>query len=162
MRGTKLCLGLSETYRLPYDEQVRTLRRIGFEGFFSGWKEGADIPALRKVADEEGMIYQSIHAPFGRIDRMWEPTDETPDVIDEQIHCLRACAESGVPIMVAHKTDRATGDGIGLPIKHMNTRAMFDNHNFMKIMMMFRKIRLREPGFYRHGRVTRRKKIHTM
>ncbi len=102
MRGTKLCLGLSETYRLPYDEQVRTLRRIGFEGFFSGWKEGADIPALRKVADEEGMIYQSIHAPFGRIDRMWEPTDETPDVIDEQIHCLRACAESGVPIMVAH------------------------------------------------------------
>ncbi|EFI88803.1 hypothetical protein HMPREF9551_02176 [Escherichia coli MS 196-1] len=35
---------------------------------------------------------------------------------------------------------------------------MFDNHNFMKIMMMFRKIRLREPGFYRHGRVTRRKK----
>ncbi|EHV20494.1 hypothetical protein EC5412_5164 [Escherichia coli 5412] len=44
----------------------------------------------------------------------------------------------------------------------MNTRAMFDNHNFMKIMMMFRKIRLREPGFYRHGRVTRRKKIHTM
>ncbi|EKW72626.1 hypothetical protein EC970007_4579, partial [Escherichia coli 97.0007] len=26
-----------------------------------------------------------------------------------------------MPIMVAHKTDRATGDGIGLPIKHMNT-----------------------------------------
>ena len=67
-----------------------------------------------------------------------------------------------MPIMIAYETDRATGDGIGLPIKHMNTRAMFDNHNFMKIMMMFRKIRLREPGFYRHGRVTRRKKIHTM
>ena len=38
MRGTKLCLGLSETYRLPYDQQVRTLRKIGFEGFFSGWQ----------------------------------------------------------------------------------------------------------------------------
>ncbi|EFJ60978.1 hypothetical protein HMPREF9545_00727 [Escherichia coli MS 16-3] len=67
-----------------------------------------------------------------------------------------------MPIMIAYETDRPTGDGIGLPIKYMNTRAMFDNHNFMKIMMMFRKIRLREPGFYRHGRVTRRKKIHTM
>ena len=42
MRGTKLCLGLSETYRLPYDQQVRTLKKIGFEGFFSGWQEGAD------------------------------------------------------------------------------------------------------------------------
>ena len=67
-----------------------------------------------------------------------------------------------MPIMIAYETNRPTGDGIGLPIKYMNTRAMFDNHNFMKIMMMFRKIRLREPGFYRHGRVTRRKKIHTM
>ena len=30
MRGTKLCLGLSETYRLPYDQQVRTLKKIVF------------------------------------------------------------------------------------------------------------------------------------
>jgi len=41
----------------------------------------------------------------------------------------------------------------------MNTRSMLDNHNFMKIMMMFRKRSLREPGLYRNRRRSRREKI---
>lgn len=65
-------------------------------------------------------------------------------------------------IMIAYEIDRVIGDGIGLFIKYMNIRVMFDNYNFMKIMMMFRKIRLRESGFYRYGRVIRRKKIYIM
>ena len=102
MWKTKLCLGLSRTYGLPEAEQVRVMRKTGFEGFFSDWQRGCDVALLRKTADEEGMIYQSIHAPFGRIDRMWEPNEETEDVIQEQIECLRDCAENNVPIMVAH------------------------------------------------------------
>lgn len=45
------------------------------------------------------MIYQSVHAPFGRMKEMWETGEEaTAELID----CLHACAENGVPIMVAH------------------------------------------------------------
>ena len=63
MYKTKLCLGLSSSFSLPYEQQIRTLRQIGFEGFFTGWSRGADIARYRCIAEEEGMLYQSIHAP---------------------------------------------------------------------------------------------------
>ena len=45
------------------------------------------------------MIYQSVHAPFVRMNEMWKTGEEaTAELID----CLHACKENGVPIMVAH------------------------------------------------------------
>ena len=37
MYKTKLCLGLSSSFSLPYEQQIRTLRQIGFEGFFTAF-----------------------------------------------------------------------------------------------------------------------------
>ena len=102
MYKSKLCLGLSSTFSMPYEQQIRTLRQIGFEGFFTGWSRGADIACYRRIADEEGMLYQSIHAPYRRMNLLWEQTEETPDMIAELIECLHACAENGIPLMVAH------------------------------------------------------------
>jgi hypothetical protein len=42
-------------------------------------------------------------------------------------------------VVVAHKADRTAADGVGLAVKDMDTRAVLNNHNFMKIMMMLRK-----------------------
>jgi len=98
----KLCLGLIGSVRMAEDEQIRLFRKVGFEGFFANWGPGADMKALRKTADEEGMIFQSIHAPFTKMDAMWEADERTEAAIDELIACLRACAEVNVPIMVAH------------------------------------------------------------
>ena len=33
---------------------------------------------------------------------LWEPSEETADMLAELIECLRACAENDVPLMVAH------------------------------------------------------------
>ena len=56
MYKTKLCLGLSSSFFLPYEQQIRTLRQIGFEGFFTGWSRGADIARYRRIAEEEGEL----------------------------------------------------------------------------------------------------------
>lgn len=102
MYKAKLCLGLNNSYEMPEEEQIRVLRRIGFDGFFSGWSRKSDIAALRKVADEEGMIYQSIHAPFTKVDSLWYEDERTADAVEELIECVRACADNGVPVMVCH------------------------------------------------------------
>ncbi|MGN1369966.1 MAG: sugar phosphate isomerase/epimerase family protein [Aristaeellaceae bacterium] len=103
MHGAKLCLGLNPSFGLSWAEQIRSFRKIGFEAFFTDWRRGlVDLSAMRALADEEGMLFQSVHAPFERIDTLWEPTEETPDVIAEQLECLRLCAQNDVPIMVAH------------------------------------------------------------
>lgn len=102
MKGVRLCLGLSQQFPVSEIDQIRLFRQVGFDGFFSGWPAECSIARLRKAADEEGMIYQSIHAPFHRMRCMWYPDDETETAVSELIGCLRDCADNGVPLMVAH------------------------------------------------------------
>lgn len=103
MYRAKLCLGLSESqFGLPLEEQIRLWKQVGFDGFFAGWTPQTDLLKLRRVGDEEGMAFQSVHAPFEQINALWKPMDNTEAAVQEQIDCLRATAEAGVPIMVMH------------------------------------------------------------
>ena len=102
MYKTKLCLGLSENFKADITEQVAMLKSIGFEGFFSSWEPGSLQKELRRAADENEMIYQSIHAPFGKMNTMWMDGDSGNAAVDELFGCIEDCAENGVPIMVAH------------------------------------------------------------
>ena len=92
-------IGTNDQFELPVPEQIKLFRKIGFDGFFADYTSRADIKAQKKIADEIGMIYQSVHAPFGRMKEMWETGEEAAA---ELIDCLRACAENGIPMMVAH------------------------------------------------------------
>ncbi len=44
-------------------------------------------------------------------------------------------------------THGTAADGIRLAVEYMNARTVFHNHDFMKIMMMFRESGLRQTGF---------------
>ena len=99
MWKTKLCLATSDQFELSVPEQIRLFKKIGFDGFFTYYSNREDIAEYRKLADELGMIYQSVHAPFVRMNEMWESGEEAAA---ELIDCLHACAENGVPIMVTH------------------------------------------------------------
>lgn len=102
MWNQKLCLGLSSQFGIDEVSQIELFSRVGFDAFFSGWSRGCDIGALRAAGDRCGMEFQSIHAPFGRMDRMWKEAPDTEDTVAELCECLRDCAEYHVPVMVAH------------------------------------------------------------
>ena len=95
----KLCLGLGPVKGVPAVEQIELFHRTGFEGFFSGW---GNNDVFRKKADELGMIYQSIHAPFGKAADFWKGGEAAEIAAAELIACLEDCARVEVPIMVAH------------------------------------------------------------
>jgi len=95
----KLCLGLGPVKGVAPLDQIELYHRTGFEGFFSGWGGQEEF---RKKADELGMIYQSIHAPFGKAADFWKGGDAAEAAVAEMIACLEDCARVEVPIMVAH------------------------------------------------------------
>lgn len=97
-----LGLELNEQFQIPFDQQLKRFRAAGFRAFFAYWKPDMDVGALRRAADAEGMIFQSMHAPQYRVCKLWHPDAETNSVIDELLACLRDCAAHGVPIMVVH------------------------------------------------------------
>ncbi len=99
MWKTKLCIATNDQFELSVPEQIRLFKKIGFDGFFTGYTNCEDIAEYRKLADELGMIYQSVHAPFVRMNEMWEDGEEAAA---ELIDCLHACAENCAPIMVVH------------------------------------------------------------
>ncbi len=99
MYKQKLCLGLGPVRGMAPIDQIELFRRTGFEGFFSGWSE---LAAFRKKADEVGMYYQSVHAPFHKAADFWKGGDVADAAVAELIACLEDCARVEVPIMVSH------------------------------------------------------------
>lgn len=98
----KLCLGTSDQFARPVDEQIRLFKKTGFEGFFTGWSAEEDIAGYAALARAEGMLYQSVHAPFGRSNALWQAGEAGDAALNELLACLRDCARAGVGIMVAH------------------------------------------------------------
>ena len=99
MYKQKLCLGLGPAKGIPAIDQIELFHRTGFEGFFSGWGGHKEF---RKKADELGMIYQSIHAPFDKAADFWKGGEAAETAVAELVACLEDCARVEVPIMVAH------------------------------------------------------------
>lgn len=98
----KLCMGTDAAFGIPIKEQIKMFKRIGFEGFFTEWSAEHDISGYKRLGDEIGIEYQSIHAPFGRAADMWRDNEAAKSAVDELLCCLNDCAENRVPIMVAH------------------------------------------------------------
>ncbi len=102
MWKTKLCLGTNSDFGISTEDQIRLFQKVGFEGFFTEWHDGCAIAEWRGIADECGMIYQSVHAPFGRAADFWEGGEKAQIAVEELKRCLNDCARNGVPIMIAH------------------------------------------------------------
>ncbi|MBR5871269.1 MAG: sugar phosphate isomerase/epimerase [Clostridia bacterium] len=102
MRNAKLILATGMGYPVSTEEQIPMIKAAGFDGVFTGWADGAPISEWAKIVSDNGMIYQSLHAPFTRANLMWLPGDGGEEVADELCRCLDACAENKIPIMVAH------------------------------------------------------------
>ncbi len=100
MWNTQLCLGTNDQFGISVEEQIRLFKKTGFDGFFTDWYRNAPIKEWKALADELGMIYQSIHAPFGNSAKMWESNAD--EAVDELLACLNDCAKNTIPIMVVH------------------------------------------------------------
>lgn len=82
--------------------QLELIKRAGFDAFFSGWESGSDLSPLADKAEKLGLICQSVHAPFGGVDRVWKEGVAGDDYIDMLSACLDECKKVGAPIMIAH------------------------------------------------------------
>lgn len=84
------------------DEQVKLIKDVGFDGFFTGWAPGGGVQLYREAADKYGMLYQSIHAPFTKAKAMWGTGEAADIAVNELLACLEDTAAVHVPIMVVH------------------------------------------------------------
>ncbi len=112
----ELCINTGIGYGLNVPEMLPHIKAAGFDGFFTSWHEG-NTKRIAELADKEGLLYQSVHAPFNEVDAMWEPGDKGEYVKEKLIACVNECKDAGVPRIIMHAIigmDRHEPTEIGL------------------------------------------------
>lgn len=103
MWGQRLCLNIFGKTEIQPEELLRKYKVAGFDGFFASWSGVNSLNWLAKIAEDEGMLFQSIHAPFVRSADMWKADSGKGDeALEELLLCLEDCRKLRVPIMVVH------------------------------------------------------------
>ena len=97
----ELCINTGIGFEKTTAEMLPLIKEAGFDGFFTSWHEGKTKQIMR-LAEENGLLYQSVHAPFGEVDAMWEPGDKGEYVKEKLISCINECKDAGVPLIVFH------------------------------------------------------------
>jgi len=114
MQNYKLGLDVGIGFDATVPEAAAAVRAAGFDACFTNWQVGCDMEGWANAIARLGLIHQSVHAPFGRVETLWDEGEEGEHFTDVMIDCLRDCDKFDVPIMVVH------------PIKGMDRHAPND------------------------------------
>jgi len=93
----------NDYYSIPTVDVVRLLKKIGFEAISPSWKSRECLAEIVDVANECGLIIQSLHGPFGFAGQLWT-NDESlyGPALEAHYSAIDGCVEFNIPIMVMH------------------------------------------------------------
>lgn len=83
-------------------EAIEMIHRAGFETFFTGNQDRATVAALKQKADELGLCFEFIHAPFNGINNIWLSGMEYLTIHNAMKHSIDLAAENGIPTVITH------------------------------------------------------------
>jgi sugar phosphate isomerase/epimerase len=84
-------------------DALEKIKAAGFETFFTGSGESdGQIAEIRKKADELGLVYEFIHAPFNGINEMWMPGLGYLTMFNAMKSSIDRAADNGVPAVITH------------------------------------------------------------
>ncbi len=87
------------------EDPVITLERIkkaGFNSFFTGHINNEKVKQLKNKADELGLSFEFIHAPFKNINNMWFEGDEYIEIMNGMKEAIVSAHNNSVPIVIIH------------------------------------------------------------
>ena len=102
MKDQRLMFNMGLGFDIPVEKRLPSIQAAGFDGFFMDWEPGSPVAQLAKQARELGLVFQSIHAPFGQVDKVWEEGEEGEAFLKVLMDCVKDCADNDVPIAIVH------------------------------------------------------------
>lgn len=87
---------------LSTEAYIKQIKALGFDATFTGVLPMEKIPALAQLLAEEGIFWESMHAPFDGINNIWLEGEEGDTMLARLKNGVDACALAGVPILVVH------------------------------------------------------------
>jgi sugar phosphate isomerase/epimerase len=97
-----LSVNLSAVGNPNFSDVAASVKKAGFDACFTDWGNREQGELQAKAVKENGLIYQSIHAPFGKVHTLWEEQEAGEEYLQVQLDCLADCHRYGAPIMIVH------------------------------------------------------------
>lgn len=83
-------------------DQLPWIKKAGWDGVFFTWTGKEAERVFVKKIKEEGLILQSIHAPYDRSDKLWESEEEGGAEVQRLIACIQDTASWGCKTVIMH------------------------------------------------------------
>lgn len=117
MKQYLLGINIGAGYSQAPTELIKTVASVGFDACFLNWSPTLPLKECAEQIANSGLLLQSIHGPFGKVDAVWEEGDEGEAYVDVMADCLRDCSRFDVPVMIVHPIkgmDKHTPTELGL------------------------------------------------
>ncbi len=98
----KIGVNFTGNWGLSFPEFLQTIKGLGFDCFFTGVPNIANIPAMAKAAAENGLEWETMHAPFGHINDIWLDNEGGSIMLRELLNGVDSCVLGGARILVVH------------------------------------------------------------
>lgn len=90
-------------YEISDADLLRLYADVGFGSFFTGWvSEGDFNDRTADVAAKCGLVWESIHAPFGGITDIWKEGEKGDAWVAKLKAVADTCARYSIPYMTVH------------------------------------------------------------
>ena len=102
MKDYALGVNLGAVSGVSAIDAIALVASAGFDSCFLDWSPTVDVEACAENIARSGLIFQSIHGPFRKVETLWEEGDEGDAYVGVMLECLRDCARFDVPVMIVH------------------------------------------------------------
>lgn len=94
-------IGISFFGGTPYEKQVECLKNVGVSRTFIG-SEYPEFDKVMECFEKNGIICETLHAPFNKINDIWYEGEAGDEMLDRLIDSVDKCARYKIPVTVVH------------------------------------------------------------
>ena len=98
----KLGINVEVGFPLERTELIEHIKKAGFDAVFMGCGPNHDLTDAFAKARELGLDIPFLHAPFSKIEYIWEDHEFGDWALQTQLDCVDICAANAVPCVVCH------------------------------------------------------------
>ena len=89
--------------RMSLKEEYELIRKTGFDGVFTLWKDAETEKKKAALIREAGLFYQSEHMLWNHSALLWEDEGEAGEsAVKEHVECLKSAAKNEIPLVIMH------------------------------------------------------------
>jgi len=98
----KIGINVDLGFPIERTEMLQHIKNAGFDAVFVSWKPDLDLDEVFQRARELGLEIPFVHAPFSKIEYLWEDDETGNWALQTQLDSVDVCAKHRVPCVVCH------------------------------------------------------------